>query len=197
MWPHVRAALVLVVGAVILILGTPGLDAMQHSELGDEDERQELREQIGPFWAGIGIGIADFNREHRLPLHRALHTLEIPIRGAQNWALYRDGPNRVRRLEIWVDDELKHRSADPEHDWLAPQLRMRRVRPMVETTTMQTMAQNWEGLSRFIVRRAVAEWPEAERVELRAIWTPFPGDGETTVHHRIVAVAPEWQVVHL
>lgn len=197
MWPKIRALLLVVVWFVLLLLGTPGLDGMRRSELRSSEDKAELIEQIGEFWGGVGIGIADFNRDVRLPPHDALHILEQPIRGAQNWALYRDGPNRVRRLEVYVDGDLKHRSADRDYDWLSPQLRMRRVRPMVETTTMSTLAQNWEGLSRFIVQEAVAEWPDAEHVELKAMWVPFPDVAEPTMHHHIVAVAPDWTVVHL
>ncbi|MCP4809005.1 MAG: hypothetical protein GY913_15905 [Proteobacteria bacterium] len=193
---HLRAVAVLLLCAFMLFQGTPGIDSMGSRELKDADDIAEVEAVIGPLWTGIAVGIADWNREHRLPLHKKLHVLEQPIRGAQNWGLYRDGPGKIRRMEIWVDGELKHRSADDEYTWLNAQLRMRRVRPMVETTTIGREAQNWRGLSRFICERA-AEELGAETVEIRATEQKFPGTGPVTVHHKILAAAPEWELLHL
>lgn len=193
---HVRAVAVLLVCGFMLFQGFPGLDSMGAKELATEEKQQALRDQVGPFWADVGIGIATLNREYRLPLHKKLHVFERPIRGAQNWGLYTDGPGKVRRMEIWVDGELKHRSADPDATWLSPQLRMRRVRPMVETTTIKVDAQNWEGLSRFIVQSAVRDF-DAQWVEIRATVQKQPGTGEVTVNHRIVAGAPDFELKQL
>ena len=191
---HLRAGAVAMVWALALLLGTPGLDFIPKGDLLREEDRAEARSLYGPA-AEIAIAAATVNREWRLPLVQRVEGIQRPFRIAQNWSLYRDGPHRVRRLEIWIDEELVHRSADSEHDWLTPQLRSRRVRPMVETTVMfpGARAKNWEGLSRFIVERATSEFPDAQRVELICSSDPFPGRARTA-HHRIVALAPNWEL---
>ncbi len=163
----------LLVGSWIFLLATPGLDF-----LGTRDQ---------------GV-IADFNRTVRVPLIRPLEPIQKPFRIAQNWSLYRDGPARVRRLEVRIDGELRYRSLDSEHAWLAPQLRSRRLRPVVESSCRYTnnKAKNWRGLTRFIAERALEAWPEATQVELTCTVSPFPGeDPEPT--HRMDALAPDWQ----
>lgn len=188
---HAQALLILGVYLVLGTLGTPGLDFLKPNDLRHPKDQAALRAQVGSPWADLGIGVAWLNRTVRLPLAERFAPIQKPFRISQSWALYRDGPGKVRRLEVWVDGVLRHRSADPDYPWLAPQLRNRRVRPMVESTTMKANSPNWEGLARYITRQALAEDPGVQRVELVATEGPFPGR-RLEPQHRIVAQAPSW-----
>ena len=188
---HLQALGCLLAGALMLLLGTPGVDFLGRSDLRTPKDRAALRKEVGEPAATIGITMADLNRSLRLPLYDKVAWVQKPFRLSQNWSLYRDGPHRVRRLEIWVDGDLKHRSADPDYTWLNAQLRNRRVRPMVESTTMKKGSPNWRGLSRYIGERAQEDFPGCQRVELRAMEGPFPGE-KMTQHHQIVLTAPSW-----
>ena len=190
--PHIRAALVLVAWAALILLGTPGLDFMGADVLKSTRDEDSLRARLGEPFASVAIGVATFNRQVRLPLERWITPIQRPFRVAQEWALYRDGPARVRRLEVWVDSTRVHRSADPTYPWLAGPLRNRRLRPVVESTCMSTGSVNWRGLARFIVTRAREDYPDAARVELLCTDAPFPGTG-ASVHHRYTATAPAWE----
>lgn len=187
-----RAAVVLVVHALIWVLATPGLDYLGKHSFITERERSALREEVGEPLARAAFAAAAFNRSVRLPLTDLIAPLQRPFRISQEWNLYRDGPSRYRLLEVWVDGQLRFRTADDAHDWLAPQLRNRRVRPVVESTAMRKGSPNWRGLTRFIVARALAEDAGVREVELRALEGPFPGT-ELKVHHRVFARAPGWE----
>lgn len=196
---HARAALLLLVHALFWILGTPGLDFIPASQLRTPRQRQELLDRVPAPVAKLVLAIVDLNRATRVPLVELFTPIQRPFRIAQEWHLYRDGPGRLQRLEIYVDDQLVSRSVDETHDWLSPQLRSRRVRPMVESTVQQRNAQNWRGLSRYIVACARRDFPAASRVELRSTVSEFPRPDaptpEVTTHHRIIAAAPDWQPV--
>jgi len=163
---------VLLVGSWLFLLGTPGLDFLDSKDQGV---------------------IGRFNRAVRVPLIRPLEPIQKPFRIAQNWSLYRDGPARVRRLEVWVAGELRYRSLDSEYDWLAPQLRSRRLRPVVESSCRYTSgkARNWRGLTRYVAERALERWPEATQVQLTCTVSPFPGE-DARPTHRMEASAPDW-----
>jgi hypothetical protein len=192
---HLRAVGVLAAGFVVLCLGTPGFDFMKRNDMRTTGDRAKLAQHAPePVVQGVA-GLYWLNRTVRLPIADRLEWIQKPVRGAQNWNLYRDGPSRVRRLEIWVDGELLYRSKDADHDWLEPQLTNRRVRPMVESTTMKTNSKNWRGLTRFIVHRALQDHPDAQHVELRCTAARFPGDAEPVVRHTIHADAPDWVAV--
>jgi len=189
---HLRAALILMLWGALLLLGTPGLDFLDASSLRSSAEKAEFRAHYPSPWAGLGIAVAEANREWRLPVVAAITPLQRPFRVSQEWFLYRDGPAKVRRLEVRVDGELLHRSADPAYPWLADVLRNRRIRPVVESTCGAEEGPNWRGLVRLVVARARLERPDARAVELRCTVAPFPGT-DVTVHRRYVAEAPEWQ----
>ena len=191
MLAHLRAAAVAAFIALTLLLGTPGLDMLRASDFRSEEDRAALREQAGPLPAALAIAITDFNRGVRLPLVNKLEWTQRPARISQNWSLYRDGPSKVRRLEVYVDGVLKHRSADDAYPWLAPQLRSRRVRPVVESTTMMFASKNWEGLTRVIVHFAQQDFPGCQEVRLVATEGPFPGRN-LEPKYTITAAAPGW-----
>lgn len=122
---------------------------------------------------------------------RRLEPFQRVTRISQNWSLYRDGPGKLRRMEIWIDDTLRYRSVDPEHAWLGPQLRCRRVRPVVESTTIQYESQNWRGLARFVIEAAQRDFPGVQKVELVATEGRF-GATQLKPRFAILATAPEW-----
>ena len=61
---------------------------------------------------------------------------------------------------------------------------------MAETFTIKPRADNPMGLMRYIVTQAREEFPEAEQVEIRALWGSRRKKGK--VHHTVVANAPNW-----
>ncbi len=188
-----RAALAGVVHACIWLLGTPGLDYLADVGLDQASTRAELLSEVGEV-AHVAFAIDGANRALREPIVKLLAPLQRPFRISQEWNLYRDGPARFVILEIFVDGKLRFRTADAEHAWLAPQLRNRHVRAVVESTATKRDSPNWRGLARYIVARARAEDPNVSEVELRSQSGPFPGTTLKT-GHRIVARAPSFTPV--
>jgi hypothetical protein len=179
---HLRAIAVLLLGLWLVLLGVPGLDFLNRGDYAEPEDRE-----AAPGWALV----ADVNRT-RMDLIAPLELPQRPFRIAQSWGLYRDGPRMVRRLEVYVDGELKHRSLDDEHDWLSSELRSRRLRPVVESSCRYTnsKARNWRGLTAFIADRAVEDFG-AEKVALACTIAPFPGS-ERRETHRMVSKQPGW-----
>lgn len=187
---QLRAGLLVLVGMLIFVLGTPGIDFLD-SSLQRADKREKLRERVGNFWATAGLGIYDAARTLRTPLLKWLGPLQRPFRVSQNWSLYRDGPGKLMRLEIRADDQIIYRSVDNDYRWKEEAFRNRRLRPVVESTVMQRDSQNWRGLTRWVVNAARVDFPEVQRVDLIALHGAFPGK-KLSEHHRIVAEAPMW-----
>ena len=189
-----KPASLLFVYFLLALHGCPGLDYLGKGDFVSERSQNELREQMPEIGVQTAIAIGAFNRRVRLPLVEKTDWIQKPFRVAQTWNLYRDGPGRVNRLEILVDGEVVHRTADGERDWLTPQLRSRRIRPMVESTARKKTSKNWRGLSRFISDRAREDFPGVQSVEIRATQKPFRG-GQERVRHRILMSAPDWKAV--
>ncbi len=187
---QLRAVGIVAVGLLILLLGTPGLDFLDGS-LQKPERRQRVIDSAGPFWGKLGLGIHEVSRKIRNPLLDFFGPLQRPFRVSQNWSLYRDGPGKLMRLEIRVDDRIIYRSVDNEYRWNEEIFRNRRLRPVVESTVMSTDSQNWRGLTRWVVTAARADFPETQRIDLVALHGPFPG-ANLREHHRIVAEAPQW-----
>jgi hypothetical protein len=188
---HLRATLILATWGLLLLLGTPGLDFLDASSLRSPDAQVAWRARVPEPWAGVGIALAQANRAWRLPAVAALTPLQRPFRVSQEWFLYRDGPSKVRRLEVRVDGDLLHRSADPAYPWLADVLRNRRIRPVVESTCGADAGPNWRGLARLVVARARLARPDAKSVELACTVAAFPGT-DARIHRRYVATEPAW-----
>jgi hypothetical protein len=193
---HLQALLVLLAFAAVLILGTPGLDHQDWRDLDEPDERAALREAAagrpaGPALATLILATADLNRHLRQPLYDLLAPIQRPFRIRQSWHLYRDGPTRVRRLEISVDGRLVHRSSDPAFAWRDAQLRNRHLRPILENVARRVDSPNWRGALRWIVAEARADWPQAERIEVVATIARYPGT-EARRSHGWIARAPDW-----
>ena len=188
----IKPASLLIVYFLIALHGCPGLDYLGKKDFVSEKSQNELREQMPELGVQAAIAIGAFNRRVRLPLVEKTEWIQKPFRVAQTWNLYRDGPGRVNRLEILVDGEVVHRTADNDHNWLTPQLRSRRIRPMVESTARKRNSKNWRGLSRYVAEQAREDFPEAKSVEIRATQVRFTG-GEERVRHRILMAAPDWE----
>ncbi len=192
--PHARAAALLLVFVILGVLGTPGLDFLGEQNLQKPSKREQFLNRFGPAWGAVGLGIFDLDRTLRQPLVRMFEPVQRPFRVSQSWSLYRDGPSRVMRMEIQVDGRTVYRSVDDEYTWMQEIFRNRRVRPMVETTVMEVDAPNRLGLSRFIRQRAQQDFPGTTRVDILALWGPFPGTAMKE-HHRLTMEAPEWALV--
>jgi hypothetical protein len=191
--PHLRAALVALVALLLLCAGAPGFDYISptiQTAASIERAVEDAAAWARPFQRAA----LTFELRVRRPLARELQPIERFFRIAQSWHLYRNGPGRVARLEIWADATLLHRSLDDEHAWLEPVLRSRRVRPVAEAVVSADGGRSEVGFTRFVVSRVLAERPDTNRVELRAIWSPWPGD-KPKLHHTFVAEAPDWKVV--
>ena len=64
---------------------------------------------------------------------------------------------------------------------------------MAESLVKRAKAKNRIGLSRFIVERARADFPEAQRIEIRSLTGRRPGKS-LRIHHSMVATAPDWNI---
>ena len=193
MLPQLRAALVLLVASTLLCAGAPWFDYVPASIHSPETIDRAVA--TSPAWVRpVQRAMLTFEVNVRRPLANELRPIEKLFRIAQSWHLYRNGPGRVARLEIWADGTLLHRSLDDEHDWLEPILRCRRVRPVAEAVVTADGGRSEVGFTRFVVERIRAERPETQTVELRATWSPWPGT-DPEVHHTFVAEAPDWKVV--
>ena len=186
---QVTAAAVLLALAFMFTMGTPGFDFMG-DDYNDPASKAAIREEY-PIWGRVVIALYRLNREVRWPIMRAIRPLERPLRVTQDWNLFRDGPSRVRRLEIYVDGELRHRSADPGRAWLSPQLRNRHIRPLCEAAARKPDAPDWPGLVRLVAEHAQADFPGAREVVVLATSSRFPGV-DPEVRHGWRAVAPDW-----
>jgi hypothetical protein len=183
---HLRAALVLAVGAAMFVLATPFLDQMGEDWLVSEAARAEMRrEPLG----GLSVAAADLNRAVRLPLVEWLAPLQRPLRIAQSWSLYGTGPNKVKRFEVWADGRLVYRSHDPSARWLASTLRYRRIRPIVAALCGKRSKSD-EQLVRYIGKRAERELGAREIVALCTV-SPWPGT-QPREFVRFEAEAPRW-----
>ncbi len=191
---HLRALLVLLAHLLLLLLGTPGIDFMKASDFDEPDEETAAIDTYGPALGELLIGTAWFDQHVRMPVYDLVAPLQRPIRARQSWHLYRDGPDRVQRLEIRVDGKLVHRSADPDHAWRNAQLRNRKIRPVMQAIARRPGSPNWRGMVRFLVSAARHDFPDAQQIAITATSAPFPG---TEVHDQrsYVAQAPAWVAV--
>jgi hypothetical protein len=189
MTKHLRAGLIFLVYAVLMVVGTPGLDHLGWRMSKKAEARMTKR--LGPGITKVAKHLMDFNKDVRGPVAKKVGGFQPVFRIRQAWNLYRDGPHPIYRLEVRVDGEPVFRSKDPELDWLEAQLSNRRIRPVVESTVKKWKSANWRGLSRFVVAQARAEWPDAERVELVSLKSRRPGN-RPRIQHRIVSTSPDW-----
>lgn len=185
---HARAAIVLAVGFAMATLATPALDQYDENTLRSEQERARARtHSLG--W--LEIAAADLNRNLRMPMVKMLGPVQRPLRIAQSWALYGNGPNRVKRFELWADGALVYRSNDPEKRWLSSVLRYRKIRPMVGSLC-SNRSHNEDALLSYIGRQAEHELG-AKKITAVCTVSPWPGDAPRE-GLRIELHAPDWEI---
>ena len=188
-----RASLVLLVAVVMGILATPGLDFMPKGALQTKASTAVVESRLGPLGVEVARGVVAFNRNVRLPMVKLLEPVQKPFRVAQTWNLYRDGPRRVRRMEIQVDGAPVYRTGSDTLDWAQVELANRKLRPVLETTARGRSSRNWRGRSRYIVEKARGDFPDAQQISLLFLVGDFPGV-RMEESHRIEAAAPLWIV---
>jgi hypothetical protein len=190
---QLRAAAVALVSGWLLLMGPPGCDFVPAKDLRSDETRAAARDIAG----GIGVGFIDLLARVELDVRRPFSDVFKPVerifRISQQWYLYRDGPSRVKRLEVWVDDDLVFRTGDPDATWRVAQFSNRRFRPMVETAAIKEEAVNWAGIGRFIVDHAREDFPAAQQVRIVSTVARF-GEPEVEEHHARIARAPRWQL---
>ncbi|MCO4746116.1 MAG: hypothetical protein KC912_15070 [Proteobacteria bacterium] len=179
----------LAVIAWTIILGFPGLDRMKPSDYTGS-HRERLLKQGAAGRAEVAIG--DFDRFVRRPMADRLEWTQRVPRVSHSWHLYRDGPSKVRRVEIWVDDELWFRSQDADHPWRRAQLTMRKFRPMVSTTASEPHAKNWKGMVRWAATEAYKDKPDLKEVRVVGTVAPFPSGEPARVKRTYVASPPDF-----
>lgn len=190
------------VGALALCLGffatgAPGLSRAKPAAW-EEGTLQERIENSVPSWlappalAGAWAGV-----QLRLATERLLGPVQQVFRVRQNWHLYGGGPRRIYRLEVWVDDALQYRSADPDHRWATAQLDHRRFRPIVERVVERAGASNFEVICLLVRRQWEADHgqPPGEVV----MWaTRQTRDlAPQSIAHGARCAAPDYALVHL
>ncbi len=83
---QIRAALVLLVGLWMLVLGLPGFDTLRTNELQDPEERARAFADYPDPAVHLALGLIWWNREVRLPVVAAIEGSQRPFRLAQTWA---------------------------------------------------------------------------------------------------------------
>ena len=189
-WRHIRAAACLAVIVWMVILGFPGLDRLRPQDYVGE-KRQKLLD--GGLAGRAELMVGDLDRLVRRPLAERLEWTQRVPRVSHSWHLYRDGPGAIRRLEIWVDDELWFRSQDAEHTWRKDQLTMRKFRPMVSTTASDPRAQNWRGMVRWVAREAAKDKPSLQEVRVQGVKSRFPDGDKVEVKLVYTAGPPSFE----
>lgn len=189
---QVRAAVLLVLYGVFLVLATPGMDNLKKDALRTRGEQDALAEMYPPWIAALGIRVAEWNRTVRRPLASALSVVERPFLINQDWGVFDDGPPQVQRLRILIDGQIVYQTLSEEHTWLAPQLRNRHLRPLVDAFVSGGHGKDFPGLVGWLCDEALRTHPGMRRLEVLAMWGPWPGD-ELTVHRRAVCAAPSFE----
>ena len=183
-----RAILLAVVYVSLFILATPGIDSLGIDRLTKADRQKLIREGTPVWLLDLGMDIGQLRRL----LLKPLTPLQRPLRIEQSWGLYGQGQSRVRRMEVYLEDALVYRSGDPEHDWMEPMFRNRRLRPMVDTVSRKPSAKNRNALMSLIAQRATDQNPELAAIEVRFTIAKFPGT-ESRTAHAFRMRTPDWE----
>lgn len=187
---HLQAVVGFCIGFFFLCAGTPGTRSIGPKAISPK--RVELAyKKVGPL-AAVYVGAVKLNFAVRVPIAKHFLKLQSVFRISQNWGLYGSGPNVVRQIQIDVDGEPVYRTNDPDLRWHAPQLTHRKIRPMPDTMSAKADAYNWTGFQRWVLEEVQQDFPEAQQVDIYAIWTSRKPGAESYIHHGRHAEAPEW-----
>lgn len=191
--PAIRAVAIACAWALLLLLGTPGLDGAPSRALASERARAAYLRRMPDWTLPAAEAVVAFNREVRRPASAAFDALRRPLRVGQSWSLYLDGPRRCEKLEILVDGTLRFRSDDPEHAWRVEVLKSAPIRAIVGGVASHPEGGgNWKGLTALVARLARAENPAVREVALRATSGSWDRCGHAE-QRRFVASAPDWE----
>lgn len=189
---HLRAVLVLAVFAVMWLLAFPGLDVATRRGLRRDDTQRAMAVYVPKVLHPVVEGVVGLNEDVRGPIVAAFTPLERTFRIRQNWSVYRAGPPRVGRLEVWVDGALLYRSADPEHRWRRAWLANRHVRPAVDgLVTRLEKAKQGDTARALVVELASRDFPDADEVVIVATASPYPGLRPRERAREVLVPAPE------
>lgn len=184
---QLRAGLLAVVYICLFILAIPGLDSLGIDRLTPAGRMSLLRQGV-PVWV---LDLGTDSMKVRRWLLKPLTPLQRPLRIEQSWGLYGNGPTRVRRMEVYLEEALVYRSGDPEHEWLEEVFRNRRLRPMVDTVSRKPNAKNRNALLGLIADQAAAQNPELSSIEVRFTVAKYP-DNQRRTAHAFRMTPPEW-----
>lgn len=187
----VRAILIPLAALILFWLAMPGVSFVPYGHLASDKSRAAHYTRWGEPWTSLNVAAGHLQRI-RMPIAKRIGGFQPIFRISQSWHLYRDGPSTIRRMEIWVDDELRYRTEDNQYDWRESTFRNRRIRPMAETMVSIPKARNRLGLGRAIVTAARDDFPNAQSVEIRSTWARR--GKPATVHHYMTAHAPDWNL---
>jgi hypothetical protein len=180
---NLKAAAVLAVHAVMLVLAFPGLDVASEDTLEREDVQDALDAYVPAPLVPVVKAVVNLNAAVRIPITERFTPIERVFRIRQNWSVYRSGPAKVGRLEVWVDGELQYRSADPEHAWRAAWFSNRHLRPPVEGVVMKRhKGKNTPAIRRLIATFAWRDFPDAQEVEVVGTLSAYPGTKRKVVY---------------
>ncbi len=189
---NLRGVLALVVVTFFLCAGTPGMRGLNPKRQLQPEMRAKVERKAGPA-APFFFGAIWVNHSVRVPVSKHLAKFQSVFRIAQSWGLYGSGQQRVRHLLIEVDGQPVHRTNDSELSWLSTELGHRKIRPMPETMVKKLRAFNWNGFSRFVLERALEDFPDAREVRILAEWQKRDVGAEPWIHHGRRAQAPDWR----
>lgn len=176
----------------LAFLGDPVFKRADLDLLDEGKAYRKVEKQYGPVvanasWAGAWI------RQHvRKPIEGALRWTTEPLRLQQGYGVYPDGGRSMKVLDIRLDGELVHRSGSDELVWIEPQLRFRKLRPLVFKFMADRKKRRFQpGIVRYI--GAMAEREGAERVDLVVHTGPYPGE-ELEPNEWASLSPPNWRV---
>ena len=157
----------------------------------DGRKRKTVEQRAGPA-APIVFFLLRANFAVRVPIAKHFIPIQSLFRISQNWGLYGGGPPVVYRLQIEVDGEPVYQTNHPTLQWNIGPLSHRKVRPMPDTMVTKPEAYNWDGFSRWVLKEAREDFPDATDVAIVALTSDRTEDAELSIRHGRVARAPEW-----
>jgi hypothetical protein len=179
-------------GLAMFALAAPLLDTTEGDHFATPEDRATYRAEVG--WpAEIPIAAAWVDRAGWDALGDSLEILEKPFAIRQYWKLYPIWSTNCRAIEVRVDGKVAYRTNDAAHDWLAPQLRERRIAYLSDSILKRDARRNTRELARWIALQARARDPEIHRVALIVEEGSFPCTNLTPAA-TVTTHAPDWKV---
>ena len=188
LWPDLRASLVLAVMGLMFLSATPLCDTTRGQNFATAEQRDRYRAEAGWMAAPV-LAAAWVNNHGRQRVVDALHPLERALWIDQYWNLYPVKSPTWRTFEVRLDGEVVFRRGDPALAWQAHLLDNWEVRTTLGVGRQQP--RNLAGVVDLIVRRARAERPDLQRVEVGWLEGRYPGEDVHEVA-TVTAAAPDF-----